>query len=127
MTEFSVEFELEEHREAEAEFELEPRSELEPTFELNVATEGPQGPEGPRGPQGEPGQNATINGYTTVVIEGTDGLSLRQEGSTLYISGKTLQDTKQDKLSTAQMNAVNSGITTQKVTSYDNHISNTTM
>ena len=127
MTEFSVDFELEERREAEAEFELEPRSEIEPTFELNVAIEGPQGPEGPRGPQGEPGQNATINGYTTVVIEGTDGLSLRQEGSTLYISGKTLQDTKQDKLNTAQMNAVNSGITTQKVTSYDNHISNTTI
>ena len=127
MTEFSVEFELEERREAEAEFELEPRSDLEPTFELNVATEGPQGQEGPEGPEGPPGQNATINGYTTVVIEGTDGLSLRQEGNTLYISGKTLQNTKQDKLNTEQMNAVNSGITTQKVTSYDNHISNTTI
>lgn len=32
---------------------------------------------------------------------------------------------KQDKLSTQQMNAVNSGITTSKVSSYDSHIQNT--
>lgn len=39
----------------------------------------------------------------------------------------TAINSKQNKLDTQQMNAVNSGITSQKVSSYDNHIANTTI
>lgn len=83
MTEFSVEFELEERSETEAEFELEERREIEPTFELNVATEGPQGP---------PGQNATINGVNTLNLTATNGVELIQEGDNATISGENLQN-----------------------------------
>ena len=50
---------------------------------------GPQGPEGPQGiqgPQGLPGQNATINGVSTLNIVQGQNILLSQQGNTLTIS-----------------------------------------
>lgn len=48
--------------------------------------QGEPGAEGPAGPQGDPGQNATINGETTLEIVEGPGVSIDQQGGTLTIS-----------------------------------------
>lgn len=92
------------------------------------------------------GVDATINGVNTLTLTATNGLELLQDGDVATISGQPLKSSlleeisnrenadynlqsqinqKQDSLDSEQMRAVNSGITQQKVSSYDSHISNT--
>ena len=51
----------------------------------------------------------------------------KAELDTIETGDKAKWDAKQDALSDTQMNAVNSGITEDKVTGYDSHLSNTTV
>lgn len=59
---------------------------------------GDTGEQGATGEQGEPGKDgadgapATINGVNALTIEAKDGIKTTQEGNTLTISGKELQD-----------------------------------
>lgn len=51
---------------------------------------GADGADGAQGPQGEPGQNATINGVTTLTLTATGGLKEKQEGGTYTLDGSEL-------------------------------------
>lgn len=50
----------------------------------------PQGAPGPTGPQGEPGQDATINGVTTMTLKAAGGIKGTQSGSTYTFDGSDL-------------------------------------
>lgn len=75
-------------------------------FGIPQGEQGEPGPEGEQGPQGEPGQDgapgsdATINGYNTLTITATDGITLAQSGPIATISGNDLQ-TQIDALAAA--------------------------
>lgn len=51
---------------------------------------GADGADGAQGPQGEPGQNATINGVTTLTLTATGGLTGEQDGGTYTLNGNGL-------------------------------------
>ena len=60
-----------------------------------VGPRGPQGTAGPAGPAGTPGAagaNATINGVNALTIQGGDGIEATQDGDTLTIKAKTVEE-----------------------------------
>lgn len=137
MAELQADFELLPRETLEANMELVPRDEIEATFEINIAT---------KGDPGIPGKDAKINGVNTLTLTTSYGLTLTQSGSNANISGKEITDvvdgisalipaqaseqnqladkqyvlnslpTIEDLTTTAQQNALNSGITSAKVT-----------
>ena len=76
MTEFSVEFELEQRKQLETEFQLEDRKELEPVFQLNLTKDG---------------KDATINGVNALTINASNGITLEQVKDVATISGSELE------------------------------------
>ncbi len=62
--------------------------------------QGVQGVPGADGKDGEPGAPATINGVNALTIEAKDGIKATQEGDTLTLSGKELQDNTGTKTAT---------------------------
>lgn len=87
MAELQADFELLPRETLEAEMSLEPRSEVDATFQINIATKGDKGDKGDTGPAGK---DATINGQNTITLNGSDGISVIQNGETTTISGSAL-------------------------------------
>jgi hypothetical protein len=85
----------------------------------DTGEQGPQGetgPQGEQGAQGEPGKDgadgapATINGVNALTIEAKDGIKATQEGDTLTISGKELQDNTGTKTVTGESISVTDSV-----------------
>lgn len=49
-------------------------------------------PRGEQGEKGEKGNDATINGYNSISLLGSNGVSISQNGSETIVSGETLQE-----------------------------------
>lgn len=77
---------------------------------------GETGPQGEQGAQGEPGKDgadgapATINGVNALAIEAKDGIKATQEGDTLTISGKELQNNTGEKTVTGESISVTDSV-----------------
>ncbi len=85
----------------------------------DTGEQGPQGetgPQGEQGAQGEPGKDgadgapATINGVNALAIEAKDGIKTTQDGDTLTISGKELQDNTGAKTVTGESISVTDSV-----------------
>ena len=77
---------------------------------------GDTGEQGAQGEQGEPGKDgadgapATINGVNALTIEAKDGIKATQEGNTLTISGKELQNNTGAKTVTGESISVTDSV-----------------
>lgn len=76
----------------------------------DTGEQGPQGETGPQGEQGADGAPATINGVNALTIEAKDGIKATQEGDTLTISGKELQDNTGAKTVTGESISVSDSV-----------------
>lgn len=61
-------------------------------FGIPRGEKGDDGAEGPEGPEGPAGKDAKINGYNSIALLGSNGVSVSQNGSETIVSGETLQE-----------------------------------